>query len=254
MPGAAGVVIVCALVAVVHQACDRDFPAQPTPFANSPLTTLSGTTFSGSAMVGGSSTSFNMTLIARSLGLPAARRALTQEVGSVRVTGNFETGAGVSGTVDGQLLTGTLRNGDFLGDLVVTASAAAAECTREFSGRVSDAGVVWAQTQPPAGCPLPDRIDVPRAGTMCTFTLSASQTTFGFSPGKALLTVTTSNDCAWRAESSVTWIHPAPDTQVGSVTTAFTVDQNPSTFQERQGVLRVWGESLTIRQLPTQIP
>jgi hypothetical protein len=247
-----GVVALALLTA--HQACDRDFPAQPTPFANSPVTTLSGSAYLGSVFVNNQTTPLNMTLIARALGQSAALRALTQAPNTVEVTGSFATGVGLNGTIQGRLLEGTLQDGEFEGELAAAAGPAGPACTRTYSGPVTDSGVVWVRPVTSDACPLPVQIEAARTnGPRCGYSITASQTDFGTGGGKAILTVSTSGECPWRAESSVTWIMLTdPTPRVGPGTTPFTVAQNPAPAVSRQGQIRVSDQRLTITQ--AQVP
>lgn len=241
---AAGPIVVLALL-LVHQACDREFPAQPTPIANSPVTTLSGTTYSGTVVVGGTTTPFNMTLIARALGQAATPTTLAQAVGTVEVTGSFETGAGLRGTVAGTLQEGTLAQGVFEGRLDPTVSPDAAPCTASYSGRVTSAVVQWAFTgMATPGCPLTSSINLTRTGSApCSYSLTASPPSFPASGGNGTLTVSTPSGCVWQPVSSdTTWLDLTNrEEQVGTGTAPFIVTQNAGAA--RQAQLRISGQT-----------
>src|SRR6185295_16208233 len=96
----------------------------------------------------GVTTSFNMTLIARGLGITSDTTHAAQAPGTVEITGNFETGSGLKGNVGG-LLEGTLENGTFQGNLDVPG------CSRGYTGPITASGFAWSPTgTAPAGCPL----------------------------------------------------------------------------------------------------
>ena len=105
------------LLSVLVSACGHDgFPTVPTPTATS-ATVLQGSKYQGNmTLATGSTTSFNMTLIARGLAGGTAVTAAPLAAGTLSVTGNFETGTGLTGTVQGTLV-GTLDDGTFQGSL-----------------------------------------------------------------------------------------------------------------------------------------
>ena len=147
--------ICCILAAPLLAACGvTDFPVSPTPVANAPVTTVAGGSWSGSIILGdGSISSFNMTLIARGLGATAQ-----QAPGTTEVTGRFETGSGVRGTVAGMLL-GTLQNGRFEGTLTAESPA----CTRGYAGPITESTVAWVPTGSlPPNCAFSFSIQLPR--------------------------------------------------------------------------------------------
>src|SRR3954453_6242424 len=103
---------------------------------------VQGTRFQGNIQLStGAVTSFNMTLIARGLSNPALARSLTGptpaaavEASAPTVTGNFETGKGLIGTVQGTL-TGSLDQGFFDGSLTTTVGGRVDE--QQFSGPIT---------------------------------------------------------------------------------------------------------------------
>ena len=159
-------VAICALLIV---GCNKaEFPTSPSPVAQTPLTTLQGVKVSGNALVGGTTTSFNMTLVARAVDATAPGTRHEQTPGTTEVTGNFELGTGVKGSVAGTL-EGTLDNGTFRGSLL----ADTAGCSRTYTGLVSGGGIAWISDSG-SGCPLPSSIQTTSRlnGPTCNFSVA----------------------------------------------------------------------------------
>jgi len=122
------------ILAALASACGKDnFPVTPTPVANSAVV-VQGTKYLGTiALANGGTTSFNMTLIARELS--GVARVTVRAVGNPTVTGNFQTGSGLTGTVQGKL-TGSLDNGTFDGSLTATSGGRTSE--QKYSGSITN--------------------------------------------------------------------------------------------------------------------
>lgn len=238
----------CALIcAVLTAGCsETPFPATPTPLANAaPVVNLGGANYQGSiTLSNGTTTSFNMTLIARGLGITHQVTLEAQAPGTVEITGSFETGSGLSGNVRG-MLDGTLENGTFQGSLDVPG------CTRGYAGPLTASGFAWTPTGSPVpGCPLTFVIQIPRPlGPGCTYAASPSRSSFSGNGGTGTVTVAAPAGCVWAAESLAPWISIAePVTGTGAGMITFSVASNPGSA--RQGTMRVAGQTIGIDQGP----
>jgi hypothetical protein len=213
---------------------ESSFPTTPTPLAAGPVTTVGGGSWSGGVLLSdGSITSFNMTLIARSLGQESGARALAQAVNTTEVSGNFRLGTGLAGTIQG-LLEGTLQHGSFAGTLSTPA------CTRSYDGPITESTVAWIPDGPaPPGCPLTFSIQLPRPrGPDCQYVVSLSQQAFAGSGGRGSVIVNTGPSCAWAAESPDSWLQVDDgEPKLGSGRVTFTV--LPNALANREGRLRI---------------
>ena len=231
--------------AVLTAGCsESQFPTTPAPVANAaPVVNLGGANYQGNiTLSNGTTTSFNMTLIARGLGITHQITPAAQAPGTVEITGSFETGSGLKGGVQG-MLDGTLENGTFQGNLDVPG------CTRGYSGPMSASGFAWTPTGDPApGCPLTFVIQIPRPlGPGCTYAASPSRSSFSGNGGTATVSVGAADGCPWAAESLVPWISIAdPVTGTGDGKITFTVGSNSGSA--RQGTMRVAGHTIGISQ------
>ena len=240
--------LMSALLAV---ACgEPNFPVVPTPVASSAVV-LQGTRFQGNiTLANGATTSFNMTLIARGLAGGA---------GALSVTGNFETGTGLKGTVQG-ILDGTLDNGIFHGSL--TANSAGHNEERQYTGPVTTASAAWVPGDCVQNCTAdglastgavqaaPASTTAPNAPTPpspCSYSISPTGAPFPSNGGTGNTTVTTGSNCAWAAEPLVPWITvvgAATGTGMGTVT--FTVLANLG--DQRSGSLRIAGQTFNVTE------
>ncbi|MEO7134642.1 MAG: hypothetical protein ABI024_10525, partial [Vicinamibacterales bacterium] len=242
-----------AVTALVFGCTKSDFPTTPSPVALTPLTTLSALKVGGTASLpGGRLTPFNMTLIARSVSITAPgahaqarQEAQAQAPGTTEVTGNFELGTGlegtVTGTVEGSLESGTLRG---------TLRSSADGCTRQYSGPVSAGGFAWITSDASGSCALPITVQASPANSSapCTYTVAPLGTIPG-SGTTAVLNITTGPKCAWVVQAVSPWLKlTGPSTGVGSATVTLVVDP---TEDARQGTVLVAGESVTINQAQT---
>lgn len=224
------------VVVVLIAGCgDADFPVSPAPVVNTNVTTVSGGSWSGSIIIDdGSTTAFNMTLIGRGIGQETS--ALTrQTVGTIDVTGNFETAIGLKGTIHGEL-NGTLQNGSFNGLLTADSPA----CSRQYSGPITESTVAWIPSgslQP--GCPLTFSVQLPRPrGPACQYVVSLSRQTFSGNGGNGELRITTGPACTWAAESLDSWLDvDDPQPRIGSGRVTFSA--RPNQQNAREGRLRV---------------
>jgi hypothetical protein len=210
---------------------------------------LSGGSWSGPVFLADGATSFyNMTLIARGLGLTTAAVLHAQAVGSVEVSGGFETGSRLTGTVAG-VLDGTLQRGFFRGTL----TSDAPPCVRSYSGPITESGLGWVPTgEVPAGCPLTFVLLLTRErGPQCAYRPSLSRQSFPGQGGTGHMEVDVEETCVWMAESLVPWIQVSePGPWVGSGTAAFTVALNAQ--GERTGEVRIANSNqvLAVQQGP----
>jgi hypothetical protein len=233
-----------AVVALLVGCSKSDFPTQPSPVADTPLTTLAALKVDGNASLpGGGQTPFNMTLIARSLN-STAPGAQAQTPGTTEVSGNFVLGTGVKGTVTGSV-QGSLENGTLLGTLTSSAEA----CARQYNGPISTAGLAWSASDSTGGCPLPITVQASRADapTTCTYTISPVGSVSG-GGGTTVINIATGPTCTWVVEAQAPWVRiTSPTTGVGPGTVTLVID--PSEVP-RQGTVLVAGQSLSIDQTP----
>jgi hypothetical protein len=237
-----------AIVALWTAGCSNsDFPLTPTPLANQPVTTMTGGSWSGNVMLSdGTVTTFNMTLIARSLGASSGVRLAVQAPGTVEVTGDYETGTGLTGKITGSL-QGTLRDGLFQGTFLSDSPS----CSRLYAGPITESSVALL----PAGgvvpgCPLTFSVQTARPrGPDCHYSITADRLSFPGSGGSGVITVEAEDGCAWAAESLAPWIQvtdPAP--RVGRGTIAFTVNTNGQNGRDGQLRFANPNQTITIRQ------
>ena len=250
--------------ALIVPACgDSDFPTRPAPLASSPVTVQQGDTYQGNVVQGDESTSFNMTLIARGVAAQASSAGTGASVlvgrggtsaassGQVEITGNFETGRGLRGAVQGTL-EGSLADGKFVGSLTADTGACAEE--RRYSGRVTAAGIAWVPGERLRTCPSNEltfaiQIGTPR-GSACTYDVSFADVSFSGNGGTGTVIVSAPSGCPWLAETPAPWVtFEEPATFVGGGTVAFKVQPNPQT-EDRQVSLRIAGATVPVEQGP----
>jgi hypothetical protein len=229
-----------ALVALVLfvSACDRtNFPVTPTPVASNPIV-QQGSSYTGTILFpDGSSKPFNMTLIARAL---AGSR--------MSVSGNFETGDGRRGTVQGTI-AGTLDNGNFDGTLKTESGGTVEE--RRFAGPVTLATIAWVPgdcvgTCTPQGLVFSVQVAVPGAEP-CSYSISPTSVFAPVSGTTQTVSVTTPPTCAWAAQPLVTWLTiSGAATGSGSGTVTFAV--LPNAGEARQGTVTVAGQAIAVNQ------
>jgi hypothetical protein len=202
-------------------------------------------------LANGTTTSFNMTLIARGLATKAARR--TRAIAETTVSGSFSTGSGLTGSVQGSLV-GTLENGTFEGSLAATSAAQAEE--RSYAGPVTSTGAAWV----PGACIQSCTTDLlsgavqtvlaPTTGTsapVCSFGVAPNPSSFTPNGGSGSVAVTVTGNCPWSAEALASWITIVGNAAAaGSGSVSFTV--SPNTGPKRQGSVRVAGLDVIIEQ------
>jgi hypothetical protein len=230
-------------------ACGREaFPVLPSPTVSTP-TTLSGGNWSGNVVLNdGTTTSFNMTLIARGLGLTAGASTQAQAPGTVDVSGRFETEAGMEGTIQGSL-QGTLQHGFFQGSLTSSSPL----CDRDYAGPITESSVAWTPTGAlPTGCPLTFSIQLPRQrGPDCQYLITLSGQSFSGKGGTGEVRVETGPACTWLAESPDPWIQFADSTpKVGSGTASFSIAPNVDAARDGRIRLANPNQTFTIKQGP----
>jgi Viral BACON domain/Putative binding domain, N-terminal len=239
-----------------------DFPATPTPVASSP-TVQQGTTYQGDIVLpDGATSSFNMTLIARGLAQhtasiaaePPVRKdqfSTSATIGAVEVSGNYQTGRGLKGAVQGTL-DGSLADGKFSGTLTTDRAGCSEE--RRYSGRVTSSGVAWLAGERLRTCPANElsfsvQIGQPHTSP-CRYDPSTTRVSFDGTGGTGTVTVTAPGGCPWLAESPEPWVtNVEPPTGVGDGTIDFRVLPNPGS-SERQASLRIAGRTVTVDQGP----
>lgn len=224
------------LASLVSGCGDGELAVGPTPVPDANVTTVAGGSWAGSILLdNGSTTSFNMTLIARGLGIESGAQTRAQTPGTTDVTGQFTTGTGLEGRVEGRL-EGTLQNGTFQGTL----TSASPACAREYSGPITESTVAWIpRGSSPSGCPLTFSIQLPRPrGPDCQYAITLSQQTFSGNGGTGELTIETGTACTWAAEALVPWlVVDDPEPKLGPGTVTFTA--RPNDDVSREGRLRV---------------
>jgi uncharacterized protein (TIGR03437 family) len=93
------------------------------------------------------------------------------------------------------------------------------------------------------------QVNAPSVGPVCSFTVTASKSTFDTSGGAAGVTVATAAGCTWQAASNATWITvTAGSPGSGNGTAQFTVAKTPDAANFRTGTLTVAGQTITITQ------
>jgi hypothetical protein len=192
----------------------------------------------------GTTTPLNITLIARGLG-SVGMRTTAQTPGTIDVSGTFQTGSGLTGTVQGSL-QGTLQNGSFDGTLT-----SSPDCVRPYAGPITESALAWvARGASGASCVLPDSMQLPRTAagsTVCTINASLTRQSFSGNGGSAELIVDTGTTCAWAPESLDSFIRlDSTDAKVGPGRVTFTVAAN--TAAARDGRLRVGSQTLTVTE------
>ena len=84
--------------------------------------------------------------------------------------------------------------------------------------------------------------------TRCTVTLATTNPLMAFTAGSGTITISTSRDCTWQAQSSAVWLFfTSPTSGQGDATLAFSVQHN-SVVAQRQAVVTVGDGRLEIRQ------
>ncbi len=240
--------LVVAVATAVTACGDTKFPTTPTPLANSPVTTQQAATYGGSIVLpDGGTTTFNMTLIARSLGVRT--ESTSPAPGTVSVSGSYSTGNGLHGDVQGTL-AGTLAGGTFTGTLTAVSGACTEE--RTYSGPVTTAGVAWLPGEQVRNCSanaLTFSMQMGQTnGPACPYNLSQSSVPMSGSGGTASIQMTAPAGCAWVAESGSEWIDVRPSSGTGSATVTITVEPNAQTA--RQVAIRIAGLVVTVDQGP----
>jgi len=87
---------------------------------------------------------------------------------------------------------------------------------------------------------------VTQQGNGCTYKLSATTRTHGYTGATATVTNTTTSNCSWTASPTVNWIHITSGASgTGTGTIAYSVDANPTPY-ERTGMVMVADQVLTI--------
>lgn len=234
-------------LSLVLTSCGREaFPVVPTPVITVPAAP-SGGNWSGTIVFPDrTTTSLNITLIARELGMMTTQSAsLAQTDGTIEVSGRFETGTGLTGAVQGRLLQGNLQNGWFRGSLVVPS------CAREYAGPVTESAVAWAPVgDVPLNCPLNFSIQLPRErGPDCQYRISLSAQSFSGGGGTGAIEVETTAACPWVAESPDPWIQfDDPTPRVGPGSATFTIAANGAAARDGQIRLAGPNHTLIIRQ------
>jgi hypothetical protein len=241
---------ICLVLALASAACSEStFPVAPTPTASTPLVSLQTASYQGSILGGnGQVAFFDMTLIARSLGVtfePAA-----QAPGTTIVSGLFKTGTGVEGTVEGTV-TGALHDGTVRLTLAVVHDG----CTeqRVYTGIVTGSGVALTPAEWTQSCPTNTLTFAVQAAVTtspaCSYSVSPTTVTISGNGGTRTVAVTTGADCPWVTETTVPWLSVASAaalTGTGSVEIAV----QANTGAARTGVARVAGQTVNVNQGP----
>ena len=240
----------CLLLGITAAACsESNFPVTPTPTAQTPLVTLQTASYQGTILDGaGQVTFFNMTLIARSLGATFALSA--QAPGTTIVSGLFETGTGIEGTVEGTV-SGTLQNGTVQLTLAVVRDG----CTEQriYTGIVTDSGVALTPGERTHSCPANTltfavQAAIPTSPT-CSYSVSPVSITISGNGGSRAVEVTTSSGCPWVAETRVPWlVLTSQPTGSGSGSVVLMAQVNDGA--SRSGTARVAGQTITVAQGP----
>ena len=240
----------CLLLGITAAACsESNFPVTPTPTAQTPLVTLQTASYQGTILDGaGQVTFFNMTLIARSLGATFALSA--QAPGTTIVSGLFETGTGIEGTVEGTV-SGTLQNGTVQLTLAVVRDG----CTEQriYTGIVTDSGVALTPGERTHSCPANTltfavQAAIPTSPT-CSYSVSPVSLTISGNGGSRSVEVTTRSGCPWVAETGVPWLAlTSQPTGSGSGSVVLMAQVNDGAA--RSGTARVAGQTITVAQGP----
>jgi Putative binding domain, N-terminal len=239
-----------------------EFPVSPTPVATSPVTVQQGNTYQGTVILpSGETASFNMTLIARGLAqlastasVPPGSKSLSTSSASataVDVSGNYATGRGVRGAVQGTL-TGSLDNGMFTGTLTTDGAGCGEE--RRYSGPMTSSGIAWQAGAWLRTCPVSEltfSVQIGQSRTApCTYDPSITSVSFSGAGGIGTVSVQASPACPWIAEAPEPWVTiEGASTRVGPGTIEFHVQPNPG-GAERQASLRIAGHTVTVEQGP----
>jgi len=84
--------------------------------------------------------------------------------------------------------------------------------------------------------------------TRCAVVLATANPLMAFTVGSGTITVSTSRDCTWQAQSSADWLFfTSPTTGQGDATLVFSVQHN-SVVAQRQAIVTVGDSRLEIRQ------
>jgi Putative binding domain, N-terminal len=236
--------------AMAASACgESPSPTSPEPIPATPGATVSGGSYAGTIVKpDGTSTSINVTLIARSLASTAesVAAAQAQASGTTEVSGNYKLGTGATGTVQG-LLEGTLQNGEFQGTLNSDVPA----CSRAYAGPITESSLSWLPSGDlQSGCPLDFLLQITRAqGPECNYPVSFDNQSFSGNGGSGKISVATGPNCSWLVESLAPWIQITGSSSLtGPGAVAFKILSNPGS--SRQGQVRVASETFGISQGP----
>jgi hypothetical protein len=240
----------CLLLSLAAAACaESDFPVTPTPTAQTPLVTQQTASYQGSIVGGaGQVAFFNMTLIARSLGATLALAA--QAPGTTVVSGLFETGTGIEGTIEG-IVEGALHDGTVRLTLAVVHDG----CTEQriYTGVVTGSGVAlapgeWLQSCPANVLTFAVQASIPMSPA-CTYSVSPTSLTMSGNGGTGTVGVTTATGCPWVAEAVVPWLSvTGAPTVSGSGTIVLLAQVNDGAL--RTGTARVAGQAIVVTQGP----
>jgi Putative binding domain, N-terminal/Viral BACON domain len=240
----------CFLLSLAAAACsESNFPVTPTPTARTPLVTQQTASYQGSILgSGGQVTFFNMTLIARSLG--ATFRLMEQAPGTTIVSGLFETGTGIEGTVEGTV-DGSLHDGTVRLTLAVVHDG----CTEQriYTGLVTGSGVALTPGEITHSCPanaltFAVQATIPTSPG-CSYSVTPTTLTMSGNGGTGTVTVTTNTDCPWVAEAAVPWLSVA-STAIGSGSGSVLLMAQVNDGAARSGMARVAGQAVAITQGP----
>ena len=240
----------CLLLSLTAAACsESNFPVTPTPTANTPLVTQQTASYQGSILGnGGQVTFFNMTLIARSLGV--IFRLVEQTPGTTIVSGLFETGTGIEGTVEGTV-NGALHDGTVRLTLAVVHDG----CTEQriYTGLVTGSGVALTPGEIMQSCPsnvltFAVQATIPTSPT-CAYSVTPTTLTISGNGGTGIVTVTTNTECPWVAEAAAPWLS-VTSTAIGSGSGSVQLTAQVNDGAARSGTARVAGQTVAVTQGP----
>ena len=239
------------VLALASAACSEStFPVTPTPTASTPLVSLQTASYQGSILGGnGQVAFFDMTLIARSLGVTFEPTA--QAPGTTLVSGLFKTGTGIEGTVEGTL-NGALHDGTVRLTLAVDHGG----CTEQriYTGIVTGSGVALTPEERTQSCPTNTltfavQASVTTTSPACSYLVSPTTVTISGTGGTRTVAVTAGADCPWVTETAVPWLSVASAAAVtGSGSVALAVQANDGAA--RTGIARVAGQTVNVTQGP----
>ena len=240
----------CLLLSLAAAACsESSFPVTPTPTAQTPLVTQQTASYRGSILgSGGQVTTFNMTLIARSLGVTF--RLMEQAPGTTVVSGLFETGTGIEGTVEGTI-DGALHDGTVRLTLAVVHDG----CTEQriYTGLVTGSGVALTPGEIMQSCPanaltFAVQASIPTSPA-CSYSVNPTTLTVSGNGGTGTVQVSTTTDCPWVAEAAVPWLSVA-STPAGSGSGSVVLTAQGNDGGVRSGTARVAGLTVAVNQGP----